>query len=170
MNIRAEIHSDIEQIEKLVYRAFENHPHHAPGAQPTEHLIVNKLRQAEALSLSLVCEDETGLIGHIAFSPVAINGELTGWYGLGPVSVVPERQGEGIGGALIRQGLSQLKEQNAQGVVLLGEPEYYRRYGFECLPQLTLAGVPAEYFMSLVLSNHIAEGEVTYHPAFFETE
>jgi len=54
--------------------------------------------------------------------------------------------------------------------VLLGEPEYYRRFGFECLPQLTLAGVPAEYFMSLAFSKHIAEGEVTYHPAFFETE
>ncbi|TKF95815.1 N-acetyltransferase, partial [Vibrio sp. F13] len=111
MKIRAENHSDITEIETLIYRAFENHPHHEPGAKPTEHLIVNKLRDAKVLSLSLVCEDQTGIIGHIAFSPILINGEESVWYGLGPVSVMPERQGEGIGGALIREGLSQLKTQ-----------------------------------------------------------
>lgn len=168
MKIRAENHSDIKEIESLTYRAFVNHPHHEPGAKPTEHLIVNKLRDAKVLSLSLVCEDQTGIIAHIAFSPVVINGEQSVWYGLGPVSVMPERQGEGIGGALIREGLSQLKTQGIEGIVLLGEPKYYSRFGFESQPNLTLPGVPSEYFLALSLANNIPMGEVAYHSAFFD--
>jgi putative acetyltransferase len=168
MKIRAENHSDISGIETLIYRAFENHPHHEPGAKPTEHLIVNKLRDAKVLSLSLVCEDQTGIIGHIAFSPILINDEESVWCGLGPVSVMPERQGEGIGGALIREGLSQLKAQGFEGIVLLGEPEYYGRFGFESQPGLTFPSVPSEYFLALSLANNIPMGEVTYHSAFFD--
>ncbi|EJG1709461.1 N-acetyltransferase [Vibrio parahaemolyticus] len=168
MKIRAENHSDITEIETLIYRAFENHPHHEPGAKPTEHLIVNKLRDAKVLSLSLVCEDQTGIIAHIAFSPILINGEESVWYGLGPVSVMPERQGEGIGGALIREGLSQLKTQGIEGVVLLGEPKYYGRFGFESQPNLTFPGVPSEYFLAISLANNIPTGEVAYHSAFFD--
>ena len=168
MKIRAENHSDIAEIVALIYRAFENHPHHEPGAKPSEHLIVNKLRDAQVLSLSLICEDQAGIIGHIAFSPILINGEESVWYGLGPVSVIPERQGEGIGAALIREGLAQLKAQGVKGVVLLGEPNYYARFGFESLPKLTLAGVPAEYFLALPLANNTPTGEVTYHSAFYD--
>ncbi len=168
MKIRAENHSDITEIETLIYRAFENHPHHEPGAKPTEHLIVNKLRDAKVLSLSIVCKDQTGIIGHIAFSPILINGEESVWYGLGPVSVMPERQGEGIGGALIREGLSRLKTQGIEGVVLLGEPKYYGRFGFESQPNLTLPGVPSEYFLAIPLANSIPTGEVAYHSAFFD--
>lgn len=168
MKIRAENNSDITEIETLIYRAFENHPHHEPGAKPTEHLIVNKLRDAKVLSLSLVCEDQTGIIGHIAFSPILINGEESVWYGLGPVSVMPERQNEGIGGALIREGLAQLKTQGIEGVVLLGEPKYYGRFGFESQPNLTLPGVPSEYFLAISLANNIPTGEVAYHSAFFD--
>ncbi|WP_028764757.1 GNAT family N-acetyltransferase [Shewanella colwelliana] len=168
MKIRAENHSDITEIETLIYRAFENHPHHEPGAKPTEHLIVNKLRDAKVLSLALVCEDQTGIIGHIAFSPIFINGEESVWYGLGPVSVMPERQSEGIGGALIRESLAQLKTQGIEGVVLLGEPKYYGRFGFESQPNLTLPGVPSEYFLAISLANNIPTGEVAYHSAFFD--
>jgi putative acetyltransferase len=167
MKIRAENHSDRLEIESLIYRAFLNHPHHEPGASPTEHLIVNKLRDANALSLSLVCEDQTGILGHIAFSPILINGEASAWYGLGPVSVTPERQGEGIGATLIRQSLSQLKMQGVEGIVLLGEPEYYGRFGFKSQPHLTLAGIPPEYFLALCLDKDIPMGDVTYHSAFF---
>ncbi|MGI2881796.1 GNAT family N-acetyltransferase [Vibrio furnissii] len=167
MNIRPETPADITSIEQVTYRAFENHPHHEPGAKPTEHRIVATLREAGALSLSLICEDDTGIIGHIAFSPIHIDGAACDWYGLGPVSVVPERQGEGIGGALIRESLSVLKAQGAQGVVLLGEPQYYQRFGFQSQPNLTYPGVPAEYFMALSLADAIPSGEVTYHAAFF---
>ncbi|RJX64949.1 N-acetyltransferase [Vibrio sinensis] len=168
MKIRTETGSDITEIEKLTYRAFENHPHHVPGTKPTEHLIINKLRAESALTLSLVMEDEAEIVGHIAFSPVNINGKFVNWYGLGPVSVMPEHQSKGIGGALILDGLAQLKALGAEGVVLLGEPEYYGRFGFKAQPTLTLDGVPAEYFLALSLKSDIPSGEVTYHPAFFE--
>ncbi len=168
MKIRAETNSDIIEIESLTYRAFKNHPHHEPGAKPTEHLIVNRLRDAKALTLSLVAEDETGIIGHIAFSPIRVNGEESFWYGIGPVSVMPERQGEGIGDTLIREGLSQLKAQGVVGVVLLGEPKYYGRFGFESQSNLTLPGVPSEYFLAQSLANNIPTGEVAYHAAFFD--
>ncbi len=179
MTIRTETTADHNAIETLTYRAFENHPHHAPGAKPTEHLIINKLRDAGVLTVSLVAEDDTGIIGHIALSPVAINGVTTNWYGLGPVAVAPERQGEGIGRQLIEASLATIKSQHATGVVLLGEPEYYGRFGFEAHTNLTLAGVPPEYFMIKSLCDDdstttdkasvdkaIPVGEVTYHAAF----
>ncbi|WP_419240290.1 GNAT family N-acetyltransferase [Photobacterium leiognathi] len=167
MIIRAEKDSDITAIETLTYSAFKDHPHHEPGAKPTEHLIV-RLREANALSLSLVAEVNNQVIGHIAFSPVLLNGETTHWYGLAPVSVLPEHQNNGIGKALINQGLAQLKERGAEGFVLLGEPEYYGRFGFKAQPELTLTGVPAEYFLALPIKDSIPAGEVSYHPAFFE--
>ncbi|WP_199611498.1 GNAT family N-acetyltransferase [Flocculibacter collagenilyticus] len=168
MKVRHENHTDIKKIESLIYRAFMNHPHHESGATPTEHLIVNKLRDTNALSLSLVYEDETGLIGHIAFSPVLIDGEESLWLGLGPVSVMPNRQGEGIGSALIQEGISQLQSKGIEGLVLLGEPEYYGRFGFLSQPELTLPDVPSEYFLALSLSNNVPTGEVAYHSAFFD--
>lgn len=179
MTIRTETTADHNAIETLTYRAFENHPHHALGAKPTEHLIINKLRDAGVLTVSLVAEDDTGIIGHIALSPVAINGVVSHWYGLGPVAVAPARQGEGIGRQLIEASLTAIKSQHAAGVVLLGEPEYYGRFGFEAHTNLTLAGVPAEYFLIKSLCNSdcsatdkatvdqaIPVGEVTYHAAF----
>ncbi|WP_419238920.1 GNAT family N-acetyltransferase [Photobacterium leiognathi subsp. mandapamensis] len=168
MIIRAEKDSDITAIETLTYNAFKDHPHHEPGAEPTEHLIVNRLRDANALTLSLVAEVNNQVVGHIAFSPVLINGEATNWYGLAPVSVLPEHQNKGIGKSLINQGLAQLKERGAEGFVLLGEPEYYGRFGFKAQPELTLTGVPAEYFLALPIKDSIPAGEVNYHAAFFE--
>lgn len=167
MIIRVEKDSDITVIDTLTYSAFKDHPHHEPGSEPTEHLIVNRLRDANALTLSLVAEVNNQVIGHIAFSPVLINGEATNWYGLAPVSVLPEQQGKGIGKALINEGLAQLKEHGAEGFVLLGEPEYYGRFSFKAQPELTLTGAPAEYFLALPVKGSIPTGEVNYHPAFF---
>ncbi|WP_166359732.1 GNAT family N-acetyltransferase [Pseudomonas akapageensis] len=168
MNIRQETSHDVEAIETLTYQAFDNHPHHAPGALPTEHLIINRLRKRGALTLSLVAEDESGIIGQITFSPVTIDGQTGGWFGLGPVSVKPERQGEGIGGRLINEGLARLSLQGAQGVVLLGEPEYYGRFGFKVHSGLVYPGAPAKYFLVLPLQAEgaVPVGEVAYDPAF----
>ncbi|WP_419239129.1 GNAT family N-acetyltransferase [Photobacterium leiognathi subsp. mandapamensis] len=107
-------------------------------------------------------------MGHITIHPVLINGKTTNWYGLGPVSVLPDQQNKGIGKALINQGLAQLKVRGAEGFVLLGEPEYYGRFGFKALPELTLTGVPAEYFLALPIKDSIPTGEVSYHATFFE--
>lgn len=166
MIIRKENTADITAIERLTYQAFENHPHHEVGAKPTEHLIINSLRENGALTLSLVAEDVSGIVGHIAFSPVNINGEASNWYGLAPVSVSVERQGEGIGSKLIREGMEQLKALGADGLVLLGEPQYYGRFGFKSAPDLTLPGVPAEYFIVHLFGSNVPSGDVSYHPSF----
>ena len=92
MLIRHELPKDIEQIRTLNYAAFKDHPHHEPGAEPVEHLIIDKLRAANALTLSLVAEDQGQLIGHIAFTPISVDGKNGEWYGLGPVAALPEKQ------------------------------------------------------------------------------
>ncbi len=168
MNIRKEKHTDIKEISTVIYQAFEGHPHHESGAKPTEHLIVERLRNNGGLSLSLVCEDDTCIIGHIAFSKVLINDQDMSWYGLGPVSSLPERQGEGVGSALIKTGLAELKKIGAKGVVLLGEPDFYNRFGFKQRKELVLEGVPAEYFLALSFNDEYPTGLVTYNSAFFE--
>lgn len=168
MNIRNEIAADVAAIETLTYSAFDGHPHHAPGAKPTEHLIVNRLRESGGLALSLVAAEADRIVGHIAFSPVSVGGNAAGWYGLAPVSVLPERQGEGIGSLLVREGISRLQAAGAAGIVLLGEPGYYGRFGFKACAEMTLPGVPADYFLILPTpgGKPLPAGEVAFHPAF----
>ncbi|MHC6527970.1 MULTISPECIES: GNAT family N-acetyltransferase [unclassified Vibrio] len=169
MQIRTEEKKDHETIGALTYAAFKDHPHHAPGAEPSEHLSIKRLRDKGALVLSLVAEADDELIGHIAFSPITIDGQPCNWLALAPVSVAPDSQGLGIGSALIRAGLGCLKEQGVDGVVLIGEPNYYRRFGFLAHPHLTVKGIPAEYFMIQSLrgnNDNIPSGEVGFDLAF----
>ena len=100
MKIRLETPQDINAIEKITIAAFNGKLY----SDQTEHLIVNRLREAGAMSVSLVAEVDGQVVGHVAFSVVTINGEDKGWYGLGPVSVSPELQKQGIGSKLIREG------------------------------------------------------------------
>jgi putative acetyltransferase len=127
---------------------------------------VDKLREAGALSISLVAEVDGKVVGHIAFSPVSIGGEQSNWYGLAPVSGHPAYQRQGIGGMLIQAGLAELHKLGAAGCVLLGEPAYYGRFGFAPVDRLTLAGVPPEYFLALPFSDENIQGEMAYHKAF----
>ena len=120
MIIRQEKNTDIEAITQVTIAAYENHP----ISRQTEHFIINALRSAGALALSLVAEIDEKIVGHIAFSPIAISDRKTSWYGLGPVSVLPDHQKQGIGKALVNEGLSLLKGMNAQGCALVGPPEY----------------------------------------------
>lgn len=160
--IRAERPADREAIADVVRDAFRDHPH----SNHTEHLIVDALRRAGALSLSLVADQDGVVVGHVAFSPVAIGGGACGWYGLGPLSVAPAFQRRGIGQALVRHGLAGLRELGAAGCVLLGEPSFYGRFGFANDPGLVLDGLPQECFLALRLGGAVARGEVTYHAAF----
>ena len=93
MIIRNETSSDIEAISKVTIAAFKS----LAISQHTEQFIINALREANALTVSLVAEIDGQVVGHIAFSPVTISDGSTGWYGLGPVSVLPEHQKKGIG-------------------------------------------------------------------------
>jgi putative acetyltransferase len=106
------------------------HAVHA-AAFPTdeEARIVDALRGADQLSISLVAEDGGRVVGHIAFSPVTLTGATRG-LGLAPVAVVPEYQRRGIGGQLIREGLAAAARSGAAFVVVLGHPDYYPRFGF----------------------------------------
>lgn len=161
--IRAEREGDEQAIRKLVEAAFTNH-HHSDGTEPQ---IVERLRRERAPMLSLVAVGEDGaILGHIAFSPVTIGGEDCGWFGLGPLSVQPAHQNDGIGTALTREGLERLQRQGAGGCVVLGEPAYYARFGFAADAALTFAGVPPEYFQRLVISGDAPAGAVRYSPAF----
>ncbi len=104
------------------------------------------------MTLSLVAEEEGEVIGHIAFSPVTITPFAVGWYGLGPVSVRPDRQGRGTGSALVRRGLDMLRKAGASGCVLAGNPAFYERFGFRNEPALVFPGCAPQYFMALPLS------------------
>lgn len=163
IHIRNETPSDIETIFALTKTAFENHPH----SNNTEHHILTALRNAGALVISLVAEVAGKTVGHIAFSPVSIADGSSGWYGLGPVSVLPSLQGQGIGKALIHSGLALLQKRGAQGCVLAGDPNDYGRFGFRQNPDLTFDGVPQEYFLALHFDNAKAHGVVTFHEGFF---
>lgn len=149
----------IRQVTEAAFAVAE----HSDG---TEGAIVDALRAAGALSVSLVATLAGEVVGHIAFSPVTLDGADLNWYGLGPVSVRPDLHGGGIGAALIHAGLEQLKALGARGCVVLGDPRYYRRFGFAQDAAIRYAGVPPEYFMALSLDGSTAAGSVAYHPAF----
>ena len=165
MRIRTEHSGDAAAIRRVIELAFAEVVHSAK----TEGAIVDALRTHEALSLSLVAEvgtDEMTIVGHAAFSPLKINGTDRGWYGLGPVSVHPDHQGHGIGLALIKHGIDELKAIGAKGCAALGDPAYYRHAGFAPDSRLKLEGVPPEYFQCLPFGAEVPEGIATYHPSF----
>ena len=165
MIVRSETESDIEAIERVTVAAFENHPY----SRNTERFIIRALRTAHALTLSLVAEVDGRVVGHIAFSPVTIAGRLCGWYGVGPVSVLPCCQRQGIGKSLVREGLSRLRSSGANGCALVGDPNYYQRFGFRNFPELIHEGIPREYFLVLPFGENRAAGVVMFHEAFRAT-
>ncbi|TXI51180.1 MAG: N-acetyltransferase, partial [Lysobacter sp.] len=103
---------------------------------------------------------------HVAFSPVNIAVGAESWYGLGPLSVAPEFQRQGIGSSLVHAGIAQLQAMSAAGCVVLGDPQYYGRFGFAATPGLTYPGPPPEYFMAKPFNGSAPHGVVTYHAAF----
>ena len=162
MIIRNEKASDSKAISDITIAAFTNHPY----SQNTEQFIINALREANALAVSLVAVIEGRVVGHIAFSPVSISDQSCDWYGIGPVSVLPDCQKQGIGKALIQEGLSLLRSRGAKGCMLVGDPNYYKRFGFRNVPDLMLEGVPQEYFLALPFGENRASGVVAFHEAF----
>jgi putative acetyltransferase len=181
MLIRPEIFADYDAIRQILIDAFADHPF----SHQTEHLIVEALREANAMTIGLVAVEESPsnpcacgccgqsqslragtVVGHIAFSEAKIDGKECGWFMLGPIAVDPKRQRQGIGQALVWAGLQELRKRGAQGCILVGDPAFYNRFGFKNLPSLTMQGVPPEVILSLPLTDNIPEGEVTYHTAF----
>ena len=166
MIIRPETDSDIQAITDVTVEAFKT----VQISHKTEQFIVKALRLDDALTISLVAEIKNTVVGHVAFSPVSISDGSQGWFGLGPVSVLPEYQKQGIGKSLINNGLSMLRDMDGSGCVLVGDPNYYRRFGFKNFPQLIHEGVPQEVFLVLPFVESIPTGSVKFHEGFWATE
>ncbi len=162
MIIRNEKNSDIEAISEVIITAFRHHP----ISNHTEHFIVNALRDAGALTVSLVAEVAGQVVGHIAFSPVTLSDGSQNWHGLGPVSVLPEFQNQGIGKTLIREGLSLLKALGSKGCALVGDPDYYRKFGFRNTPDLIHEGIPQQNFLVLPFEDEEPRGFIVFHEGF----
>lgn len=162
VHIRRETPADVAAIRVVTEAAFRDAPH----SDQREAAIVDALRRAGALSISLVADHGGKLIGHAAASPVTIDGRAGDWFGMGPVSVQPDWQRCGIGSLLVQALLKALREQGAGGCVVLGDPDYYRRFGFRVDATLKLPDVPPEYFQSLRLSGSSPAGIVAYHAGF----
>ncbi len=162
IDLREETRADWPAIEAVIAAAFLS----ARRPTPTEQYIVEALRRAGQLTISLVAELDDTVIGHVAVSPVTISDGTSGWFGLGPVAVLPQHQYRGVGSQLVREALTILREQGAAGCVVLGEPRYYGRFGFQGASSLVLPGVPPEYFQSIAFGSSTVRGSVTYHEAF----
>lgn len=160
--IRDETDADVEKITNLTIAAFNN----LEISRHTEQFIIKQLRDAQALTISLVAELGNRIIGYVAFSAVTMSDGTPDWYGLGPISVLPEYQRQGIGKALIHEGLSRLQKLGASGCCLVGHPEYYPKFGFENTGKLAYEGVPPEVFFVLSFDGSIPQGTVTFHQAF----
>ena len=163
--IRDETKDDDAAITEVTAAAFSS----LEMSNHTEQFIIEALRRAGALTVSLVAEVDGRIVGHIAFSPVAISDGTTDWYGLGPVSVLPRHQRTGIGKALIQEGLSRLQQLGARGCCLVGHPQYYPKFGFKNVAGLVLDGVPPEVFFALAFDGNYPQGNVTFHEAFHAT-
>jgi putative acetyltransferase len=160
--IRREMEADVRAIRDVTVSAFKT----LEVSHHTEQFIIAALRAAKSLTISLVAEVDGRVVGHIAFSPVAISDGTRNWYGLGPISVLPQYQRQGIGKALMEEGLSRLTRLNAKGCCLVGHPEYYRKFGFRSMPGFVHEGVPPEFFVALSFDGHVPQGTVTFHEAF----
>lgn len=165
LHIRPETPADIPAIFHINQLAF---------GRENEARLVNKLRDDNAVVLSLVAQMEEKIVGHILFSPVTIQDDDAEWraVGLGPMAVLPEFQNQGVGSALIRAALAELKTRGHDVIIVLGHPDYYPRFGFQ--PTLPFGirweiDVPAEVFMLLELRENALNGRrgvVQYHPLF----
>lgn len=162
VHLRAEAPEDVSAIRTVVEAAFRDHPH----SRQTEAQVVDALRSACGLSLSMVALLNVRVVGHVTFSPVSISGDAPGWHALGPLSVDPHHQGAGVGTALVWHGLRTMRQLGAAGCVVLGEPAYYGRFGFRSTPALRLKDAPHGCFLVRPFERLIPLGQVSYHPAF----
>ncbi|MBW1781332.1 MAG: N-acetyltransferase [Deltaproteobacteria bacterium] len=165
MILREETPMDIDAIAEVTIAAFKN----LSVSNQTEQFIIGALRDANALTISLVADIDGRVVGHIAFSPVVISDGTKEWYGLGPISVLPEYQKQGIGKSLVKKGLSLVKNMGAQGCALVGDPNYYQQFGFKNYPKLIHVVIPQEVFLALPFNEKVPKGSVEFHKGFLAT-
>jgi len=167
VRIRTETAADHDAVRAI---------HDAAFGQPVEGAIVDALRGSDR-AVSLVAEQEGRIVGHILFTAVTIeslSGQSAG-LALGPMGVAPEHQNKGVGSALVRDGLTRLKEAECAFVIVLGHANYYPRFGFVPASRFGVQscweGVPDEVFMITVFDPSAlpADGGIArYRPEFDE--
>ena len=164
--IRKETTGDIPAVHALNEKAFE---------RPEEAEVVDKLREFCEGTLSLVAEVDGQIVGHILFSPVAIEAEQGTIQGMGlaPMAVLPKYQRQGIGSALVNQGLAMLRGTTCPFVIVLGHRDFYPRFGFQPASNHGIRcqwdGVPDAVFMAIILDESgMADvgGVARYRPEF----
>ncbi len=164
--IRPEQASDYEIIYDITKRAFATMPFSGGDEQD----LINRLRDNGALEISLVAQIGSDIVGHIAFSKAFPKNEtahdIADFYALGPIAVEPELQRSGIGSALINAGLDILRGREAAGCILIGNIDYYQRFGFETAPHLCPKGEPADHYMILPLALKNIDSVIGFHPLF----
>ncbi len=163
LRIVDETPADFQAVRRINEAAFDTR---------AEAELVEVLRERAKPLISLVAEDEGAIAGHILFTPVTIADCDARLFGLAPMAVDPTRQRAGIGSVLVREGLSRCEQLGAAGVVVLGHPGYYPRFGFR---PASAFGITSEYdvpdaaFMALELAAGSLDcvcGVARYHPAF----
>lgn len=141
---------------------------------PDESRLVGAVRQAGHAAISLVAEVGGRIVGHILFTAVTVGSLESGLatLGLGPMAVLPERQRQGIGSALVEAGLRECARLGCAAVVVIGHPEFYPRFGFRRASTYGLQSeydVPDEAFMALELVAGALAGQrglVRFPPEF----
>lgn len=162
MLIRPETPADHDAIHELTWVAFKP----MAFSDDTEADIIRTLRANGDLAISLVAEEGGEIVGHVAFSPVTINGVDDGWFGLGPIAVKPRMQRQGVGKALIAAGLKLLDERGASGCALIGNPDVYSRAGFVSDGRLTYQDIDTKYVQRFVLRGSAPSGTLKFARAF----
>lgn len=170
MQIRDERPEDASRISQIHYAAFKGHPVHPPGSEPVEHRIVERLRESGALTFSRLAEIGGEAVAHVALSPAVVGEDPNSWFLLGPVGVLPHLQGQGIGSELVRESLRHMRDMGALGVVLVGDPGFYARFGFANVPGLIYPGVPDQYVLAVSFAGKLPQGEIIAHEAFGMTD
>lgn len=166
IQIRPETRGDETAIYAVTKAAFEGKAY----ASGTEASIIDQLRRDADLTISLVAEDGCEIVGHVAFSPARIGNASENWFGLGPVAVSPDWQQQGVGQSLIEEGLRQLRDHGAAGCLLVGDPNYYSRFGFTGDCGLSHEKLAASYVQALSFGSAPLKGEVRFAPAFYKIE
>lgn len=160
--IRAEKKQDSDAIGTVIKNAFAGRDY----STNNEDEFIDALRMAGALSVALVAERDSEVVGYIAFSPITIDGKDVRWFCMALLSVSPNLQKQGIGTQLVKAGLDKLKQLDGAGCVLLGDPGYYVHFGFAARKELTLQGESPEYFLVLPFEENMPQGNVQFHPVF----